>query len=97
MNKLGQECLGAIYFCISSVIFIIFYFLLFFLVETHLAHFPHLVLGCGPPCVFPPLGWSQGFIAYPLTVGLIPSHRLAPAFPCFLSLWVLLDVFPIEA
>src|SRR3989304_5866993 len=45
---------------------------------------PHGVQGCLPPEVLPsppPCGCSTGFIATPLTCGLLPSHLDLPALP----------------
>lgn len=60
---------------------------LIFTVLTHLANLPHLFLGGLPkppdPWLLPPWGWSTGFIASPLTVGLIPNHLFTPALPFF--------------
>jgi len=38
------------------------------------------VFDCRPPEVFPPLGWSIGFIATPLTEGRLFNQRDLPAF-----------------
>jgi len=54
---------------------------------------PLLLLRPSPP----PWGWSTGFIATPLTVGLRPNHRLCPAFLSFRSLWLGLETMPIVA
>src|SRR6056300_1274516 len=58
---------------------------------------PHGVDGCLPPEVLPsppPCGWSTGFIATPLTVGLTPRHLLAPAFPNERKLFSWLETVP---
>ena len=68
------------------------------LVFTPLTPLPHIFftrlmpLGCRPSP--PPSGWSTGFIALPLTVGLIPSYLDRPAFPKFLNLYSSLDTWP---
>jgi hypothetical protein len=54
---------------------------------------PLLLLRPSPP----PWGWSTGFIATPLTVGLRPNHRLCPAFLSFRSLWLGFETMPIVA
>src|SRR5207253_5925703 len=49
-----------------------------------LAGVPHGLTGCPPPEVLPsppPIGWSTGFIATPLTLGRLPSHLDLPALP----------------
>jgi hypothetical protein len=40
-----------------------------------------------------PVGWSQAFMAIPLTDGLTPLHLLAPALPVFVSLCYKLEKF----
>merc|ERR1711990_540298 len=53
-----------------------------------------------PPAVFPsppPKGWSIGFVATPLTDGLIPKCLFAPALPNFIKLCLLLPTSPIVA
>src|SRR5690554_729194 len=49
------------------------------------AFLPHGVIGDTRPIGAlpspPPCGWSTGFIADPLTVGLTPKWRLRPALP----------------
>ncbi len=47
-----------------------------------------------PPLVFPPWGWSIGFIASPLTIGLLPSHLDAPAFPNLVKLFFSFETLP---
>ena len=63
----------------------IFEFFLGVLVLRPPVTLPHMVLGrlVPRPCLPspPPYGWSTGFIAVPLTVGLIPFQRLRPALP----------------
>src|SRR3989344_8006716 len=63
--------------------------------------FPHIEIALllPLPCLPspPPCGWSTGFIAVPLTVGLIPFHLLLPALPKFSSLFSSLETSPIEA
>jgi hypothetical protein len=66
--------------------FLTIYRLLFRLLRVlyPLVGFPQGVQGWRPPDDLPsppPMGWSTGFIATPLTLGLRPSHRLRPAFP----------------
>src|SRR4051812_34819294 len=50
-----------------------------------LVFWPHGETGCGLPWPDlpspPPCGWSTGFMAWPRTVGRMPSQRLAPALP----------------
>lgn len=49
------------------------------------AGLPHGVTGLDLPIGLlpspPPWGWSQGFIATPLTLGVLPNQRLQPALP----------------
>src|SRR5678815_3581815 len=58
---------------------------LFVRVLRPLAFWPHGDTGCGLPWPDlpspPPCGWSTGFMAWPRTVGRMPSQRLAPALP----------------
>ena len=56
----------------------------FFRVGKPFESWPHGDEGCPPPEVFPsppPIGWSTGFIATPLTRGRRPFQRLRPALP----------------
>src|SRR5690606_15457185 len=55
--------------------------------------------GCPPEALPspPPIGWSTGFMATPLVLGLRPSQRLRPAFPDLSWLWSVLETVPIVA
>src|SRR3989344_1774235 len=76
-----------------------FFFL--FLVFLPPVILPWAVLGLlvPRPCLPspPPYGWSTGFIAVPLTLGLIPNHLLLPALPTLTSLFSSLETSPTEA
>src|SRR5690606_36265561 len=56
-------------------------------------------LGCPPderPSP-PPIGWSTGFMATPLTLGLFHNHLFLPAFPKTTFMWSPLETVPIVA
>lgn len=62
-------------------------------VKEPLPWLPPLLLRPSPP----PWGWSTGFIATPRTTGLLPNHRLCPAFLSFLAPWPGFETVPIVA
>src|SRR3990167_8466804 len=71
-----------------------------FLVLNPFAIIPHGEHGCLPPEDFPsppPIGWSTGFIATPLTLGMRPSHLALPALPRETALCSMLPICPIVA
>ncbi|EPJ16537.1 hypothetical protein CP02DC21_1980, partial [Chlamydia psittaci 02DC21] len=74
---------------------------LVFLVLTPGAFLPHGVIGLLRPIGWrpspPPCGWSLGFIAEPLTVGLIPLNLFLPAFPILTSEYSSFPTSPIVA
>lgn len=76
-----------IYFCLDFEDFIIKLLCLFFeRVGFPLVKRAQGVTGWQPPEVLPPCGWSIGFFATPLTVGLLFSHLDFPALPQIISL-----------
>ncbi len=70
-------------FLVLRIHFPVVFFL--FLVFFPRATFPQGVFGAFIPIGLrpsqPPCGWSTGFMALPLTVGLLPIHLDLPALP----------------
>mmetsp|Transcript_2624 Transcript_2624/g.6705 ORF Transcript_2624/g.6705 Transcript_2624/m.6705 type:complete len:332 (-) Transcript_2624:652-1647(-) len=67
------------------------------LVRWPLQYTPQGVQEGRPPAVAPPIGWSTGFMATPLTLGRRPLCLLVPAFPALVSLRSRLDTTPTVA